>query len=158
MALSPLPPLSPLPATVRGPGFVPAFVPPTVPTSPEVSFTRLVETARATGAPLPAGGLAAAVPKPDGVSLLDRALLRDLVTGFERVSGAIAPMSVSSAFLGNLGAEASLGRTGLPEALRNLGTREAVALYAALSSLGSALQAMTSDSGPGVASLLDISA
>ena len=34
-ALPPLPPLAPLPATVRGPDFVPAFVPPTVPSTPE---------------------------------------------------------------------------------------------------------------------------
>jgi hypothetical protein len=157
MAVSPLPPLSPTPPAVRGAGFIPAFVPPTVPASPEVNFTRLVESARATGAPLPARGLEGAVPQPDGLSLLDRALVRDLVAGFERVSGALGAMGASPAFLGNLGAEGTLGRAGLPDALRNLGTREAVALYASLSSLGSALQAMASDGGPSMGSLLDVS-
>lgn len=157
MAVSPLPPLSPLPATVRGPGFVPAFIPPTAPTPPEASFTRLVETARATGAPLPSRGLEAAVPRPDGLSLLDRALLRDLVMGFEQVSGAVGALGASPAFLGNLGAQGALGRAGLPDGLRNLGTREAVALYAALSSVGGALRAMTAEGGPGLGALLDVS-
>lgn len=156
MAVSPLPPLQPLPATVRGPGFVPAFVPPTVPTSPEAGFTRLVETARATGAPLPVRGLEGAVPQPDGLSLLDRALLRDLVAGFEQVSGAVGMLGASPGFLGNLEAGGALGRGGLPETLRGLGTREAVALYATLSSLGSTVQAMASASGPGMGALLDV--
>lgn len=157
MAVSPIPPLPP---TIRGPGFVPAFVPPTVPVAPEASFTRLVETARATGAPLPTRGLEAITRQPDGVSLLDRALLQDLVAGFERVSGAVGALGASPAFLGNLGGEGALGRSGLPEALRNLGSREALALYASVSSLASTLQAVAADSagGPGLGAMLDLSA
>jgi hypothetical protein len=156
MAVSPIPPLPP---AIRGPGFVPTFVPPTVPATPEAGFTRLVETARATGAPLPARGLEAITRQPDGVSLLDRALLRDLVTGFEQVSGAVGVLGSSPGFLGNIGGEAALGRSGLPEALSNLGAREALALYASVSSLAGALQAVAADSGggPGLGAMLDLS-
>lgn len=156
MAVSPIPPLPP---AVRSPGFVPALVAPVAPSSPAASFTRLVENARAAGAALPVRGFEAFARMPDGLSTLDRALLRDLVAGFEQVGGAAGALGSSPTFLGNPGAGMP-GLGGMPESLRNLGAREALALYASVSSLATLLQAVANDAGGGPSSggMLDLSA
>lgn len=155
-----LDPISALPSTVRGAGFIPAFVSPTVPQAPVDAFNRIVETARATGGPLPTRGLDQAVGQTNLVSLLDRSLFRDLVSNFQGITGVTALPQNETALFTALGVDGLLGRTGLPTSLQGLSERDAGILTASLASLFSTIQAFggADATAPGIGSLLDIAA
>lgn len=155
MAVSPTAPLPPIPPTVRVPAVA---TPPAVAAAPQASFTRLMAASSSpAGVPLDSGSVNAGRPD-EGVSVLDRALIRDLVSAFERFGGTVQALGASPAFPGNLGSEPSPGRGSLTEGMRSIGTREALALYSAVSSINGSLQAITPEAGPGTASMLDLSA
>ncbi|MCW5624737.1 MAG: hypothetical protein KIT73_08490 [Burkholderiales bacterium] len=156
MAVSPV---SLLPTPIRGPGFIPVYVPPTVPQSTRDAFTRVLETSAATGAPLPSAGLQQALPSTDAVSLLQRSLYRDLVTSFDQSSSGLGTAIDGGESLAGLGLEGLLGRDGLPQALQSLGQREAASLYATLSTLLLTTRSLGGEeaAGPGIGSLLDLS-
>jgi hypothetical protein len=149
MALAPIPALPP---TVRGAGFIPAFVSPAVPQSPVDTFNRIVETARATDGPLPNRGLDQAIGQTNLVSLLDRSLFRDLVSNFQGITGITALPQDETALFTALGVDGLLGRSGLPTALQGL--------TASLASIFSTIQAFGGENAtaPGIGSLLDIAA
>ena len=157
MALAPIPALPP---TVRGAGFIPAFVAPAVPQSPVDALTRIVETARATDGPLPTRGLDNAVGQTNLVSLLDRSLFRDLVSNFQGITGVTALPQTEAALFTALGIDGLLGRTGLPGSLQGLSERDAGVLTASLASVFSTIQAFggANATAPGIGSLLDIAA
>jgi hypothetical protein len=152
-------PIPPLPPTLRGVGFVPAFVPATVPQAPQALFARVLETSAATGAPLPATAPSGAAIGANPLSLLDRALFRDLVGILERVPaspGAIGPGALP---LVALDPDAVLRGGVLPDALRELGAREAGLLASTLVSLFGTIQALGDDSGddtPRLGALLNV--
>lgn len=157
MALSPIPALPP---TLRGAGFIPAFVSPAVPQSPVDTLNRIVETARATNGPLPTRGLENAVGQTNLVSLLDRSLFRDLVSNFQGITGVTALPQSETALFTAFGIDGLLGRTGLPGALQGLSERDAGVLTGALASIFSTIQAFggANAAAPGIGSLLDIAA
>jgi hypothetical protein len=160
MAAMAFPAIPTLPPAVRATDFISAFISPTVPQSSTATFNRIVETARASAGPLPAQGLGNAVGQPDIVSLLDRSLFRDLVSNFEGITGVTTlPPSEGSLFAA-LGVDGLLGRTGLPSSLAGLDTRQALTLAAALTNFTGTLQALAGGdaAGPGIGSLLDVSA
>lgn len=155
-----LAPITALPPTLRGAGFIPAFVPPVVPQSPVDAFNRIVETARATDGPLPIRGLDQAVGQTNLVSLLDRSLFRDLVSNFQGITGVTALPQDETALFTALGVDGLLGRTGLPTSLQGLSERDAGILTASLASLFATIQAFGGESAtaPGIGSLLDVAA
>lgn len=157
MAVSPISNVLLLPP-LRGAGAIPAFLPPVAGTAPAALFTNVVGTAIATGGPLPAG-LGGAVSGVNGTSLLERSYFRDLVANFGAVSGGGAPLVRTPAFIGDLGIDALLGRTGLPATLNAISERQAVALYGALVQMFTAVQALGGEeqgAEPSLGALLDI--
>lgn len=157
MALAPIPALPP---TLRGAGFIPAFVSPVVPQSPVDVFNRIAETARATDGPLPTRGLENAVGQTNLVSLLDRSLFRDLVSNFQGITGVTTLPQDETALFTALGVDGLLGRSGLPVSLGGLSERDAGILTASLASIFSTIQAFggAGTTAPGIGSLLDIAA
>lgn len=157
MALAPIPTIPP---TVRATDFISAFVSPAIPQSSADTFNRIVETARATNGPLPTQGLQNVISQPDIVSLLDRSLFRDLISNFEGVTGVTALPQNESSLFSALGIDGLLGRTGLPASLSGLDNRQAATLAASLSNFFNTIQALGGGDagGPGIGSLLDISA
>jgi hypothetical protein len=155
-----LPPVSALPPPLRGAGFIPAFISPTVPQAPVDAFNRIVETARATDGPLPTRGLDQAVGQANLVSLLDRSLFRDLVSNFQGITGVTALPQDETALFTALGVDGLLGRSGLPTALQGLSERDAGVLTASLASIFSTIQAFggANAAAPGIGSLLDVAA
>lgn len=154
-------PISSIPLPVRGTDYISAFIPPAQTISANDAFTRVIESARSTGAPLPIRGLENAVPRADAVSVLDRALFRDLVGSFERTSQVNSTLRSSSAFLADLGIEGLTGRNGLPQALQGITNDQAALLSASISTLFSTIQALgsdTEDTAPSIGSLLDLTA
>lgn len=157
MAVAPISDVLLLPP-LRGAGAIPAFVPPMAGASPASLFSNVVNTAIATSGPLPAS-LGGAVSTVNGTSLLERSYFRDLVASFGTGSESGAPVVRTPAFIGDLGLDALLGRTGLPERLSSLTEREAVSLYGALVQLFTAIQSLGGeDEGaePSLGALLDI--
>ncbi len=157
MAVAPISDVLLLPP-LRGAGAIPAFVPPMAGASPASLFSNVVSTAIATSGPLPAS-LGGAVSGFNGTSLLERSYFRDLVAGFGAVSGAGSPVVRTPAYIGDLGIDALLGRSGLPATLNAISERQAVALYGALVQMFTAIQALGSeDEGaePSLGALLDI--
>ena len=157
MAIAPVSP-SLLPP-VRGTGYIPAFVPPSTQSTPQALFTRALETSIATGAPLPAAG-ATAAQRANTLNLLEQSYLRDLVSGIGRTSATNSALQLTPGFIGELGSATALGRTGLPEALKNLDDRSAARLLSAAMTLFTTIQGLggEGEEGPDVGSLLDITA
>ncbi|MBI1396746.1 MAG: hypothetical protein GC151_12255 [Betaproteobacteria bacterium] len=158
MAIPPIPDV--LLTPLQGPGFLSPFTPATASQSPTAVFSAAVNNAVATGAPVPSG-LAAAVPRIDTTTLLDRAYFRDLVSGLAQSTASPNPLTLTPSFTTNLGIEGLLGRTGLPQALQQLDTRQSLSLYASALNLFSTVQTLGVDStssGPGLGALLDITA
>lgn len=146
-------------APVRGAGFIPAFTPAAAAQPASAAFATIVDNAVAGGAPL-ASGLAQAIPQIDAATFLDRAYLRDLVAGVRPGAGTDV-MSLLPSFTNDLGIDALLGRSGLPAAIGQLDTRQALGIYAAALDLFSMINALGSDDaaeGPPVGALLDITA
>jgi hypothetical protein len=69
-------------------------------------------------------------------------------------------LQLTPGFIGELGSAAALGRTGLPEALKNLDDRSAARLLSAAMTLFTTIQGLggEGEEGPDVGSLLDITA
>jgi hypothetical protein len=157
MALAPVSP-SLLPP-VRGTSYIPAFVPPSTQNTPQALFTRVLETSIATGAPLPAAG-ATAAQRANTVNLLEQSYLRDLISGVGRTSASNAALQLTPGFVGELGSVAGVGRTGLPDAVRNLDDRSIVRLLSSAMTLFTTIQGLggEGEEGPDVGSLLDITA
>lgn len=144
---------------VRGPGFIPAFVPPSTQGPAPSLFTRALDTSIATGAPLPASG-ATATQRANTLNLLERSYLRDLVGGVGRTSATSSALQLTPGFVGELGTAAALGRAGLPDALKNLDDRSAARLLSSAMTLFNTIQALGGDTeaGPEAGALLDITA
>lgn len=154
-------PIAPVPPTVRGVGFIPASVPPQVPQAPQALFVRALETSAATGAPLPSTIASSVVGGTEAVSLLDRALFRDLVSAFDATTAANGVAQPGLAPLIALDPDSVLGGGALPDALRNMSERQAGVLAAALVSLFGTIQALgdeAEDTTPRLGSLLSIAA
>lgn len=145
---------------VRGAGFIPAFTPAAAAQPASAAFATIVDNAVAGGAPL-ARGLAQAIPQVDAATFLDRAYLRDLVAGVRPGGGTGDVMSLLPSFTNDLGIEALLGRSGLPAAINQLDSRQALGVYAAALELFSMINALGSEDtaeGPPLGALLDITA
>lgn len=146
---------------LRATDFLPAAVPPAAAgANPAALFSQVVESALATGSPVPSAAAAGNLPGISAASVLDQAFLRDLVSGFTPATAAIDALRLTPAFTSDLGIEGALGRNGLPDLLRHLDDRQASAVIAAATNLYDALQSLgeESDGGPEVGALLDISA
>jgi len=159
MAISALPSLMPtLVGPIRNSTFVSAFIPPNASVSAPDLFTRALQTSVATGAPLPGVESAAAAGRVDAVRVLESSYFRDLVAGVGQSLGAANPLQLTPSYLGDLGLEAALGRSGLPAALQGLNDRDAASLLSSAMSLFDTIQALGGDdeSGPEIGALLDI--
>lgn len=159
MAISALPSLMPtLAAPVGRSTFIPAFIPPTASVSPTDLFTRALQTSVAAGAAVPGVGSATAAGRVDVARVLESSYFRDLVAGFGQGIGAVDPLQLTPAYLGDFGLEAALGRNGLPGALQGLNDRDAASLLSSAMSLFDTIQALggDDDSGPEIGELLDI--
>lgn len=156
-----IPPISDVLLTpLQGPGFLSPLTPAAASQSPTAVFSTIVNNAVATGAPVPAG-LSAALPRIDTTTLLDRAYFRDLVSGLTQSTASPDPLTLTPSFTTSLGIEGLLGRTGLPQALQQLDTRQSLSLYASALNLFSTVQTLgagSTSNGPGLGSLLDITA
>ncbi len=143
---------------VRNAGAIPVNVRPLPIQSPQALFANIVNTALGTSGPLPAG-LGRAQSSVNAASLLDRSYFRDLVAGFGNATAPASAITQTPSFIGDLGLEAMLGRTGLPESITRLSEKEAVALYSAALNLFSSIQAIGGEAEEAEASigtLLDI--
>jgi hypothetical protein len=94
------------------------------------------------------------------VSLLDRSLIRDLVSNFQGITGVTALPQDETALFTALGVDGLLGRTGLPTGLQGLSQRDAGILTASLASIFSTIQAFGGENAtaPGIGALLDVAA
>lgn len=157
MALAPVSP-SLLPP-VRGTNYIPAFVPPSTQSTPQALFTRALETSIATGAPLPAAG-ATAAQRASTLDLLEQSYLRDLISGVGRTSASNAALQLTPGFVGELGSVAGVGRTGLPDPVKNLDDRSIARLLSSAMTLFTTIQGLggEGEEGPDLGSLLDITA
>lgn len=145
---------------LRAPGYLSAFTPP-VALSPQGIFERIVDSALSTGSPLPAQGLRQAVSGPDGISLLQQAYFRDLVSGNVPSNAGLGALSLTPAFVEGLGVDGQLGRSGLPVALKGVTDAESLRLFASAVALFDTIQALggtEEDESPAVGGLLDITA
>lgn len=159
MAISALPSLMPtLAAPVNRSTLISAFIPPNASVAPTDLFTRALQTSVATGAPVPGVASATAAGRVDVARVLESSYFRDLVAGFGQGIGAINPLQLTPAYLGDLGLEATLGRNGLPGALQGLNDRDAASLLSSAMSLFDTIQTLggDDDAGPEIGALLDI--